>query len=138
MSKEFQEHIFEPFAQEFNSARSSFGGTGLGMPNCEKALLKQWVAILNLKVKKNVGTTFRLKIPFKIDDCVHIEEPTEEEHNVSIEGVRVLVAEDNDLNMEITEFVLSSVGAVVIKASNGQEAIEIFLKNLKSEKLTLY
>ena len=100
MSKEFQEHIFEPFAQEFNSARSSFG-----------------------------GTTFRLKIPFKIDDCVHIEEPTEEEHNVSIEGVRVLVAEDNDLNMEITEFVLSSVGAVVIKASNGQEAIEIFEKS---------
>ena len=43
--------------------------------------------------EKNVGTTFRLKIPFKIDDCVHIEEPTEEEHNVSIEGVRVLVAE---------------------------------------------
>ena len=60
---------------------------------------------------------------------VKVEEPTEEEHNVSIEGVRVLVAEDNDLNMEITEFVLSSVGAVVIKASNGQEAIEIFEKS---------
>ena len=124
MSKEFQEHIFEPFAQEFNSARSSFGGTGLGMP-----IAKSLVETMGGNIEKNVGTTFRLKIPFKIDDCVHIEEPTEEEHNVSIEGVRVLVAEDNDLNMEITEFVLSSVGAVVIKASNGQEAIEIFEKS---------
>lgn len=53
---------------------------------------------MNLKVKKMSELLFRLKIPFKIDDCVHIEEPTEEEHNVSIEGVRVLVAEDNDLN----------------------------------------
>ena len=128
MSKEFQEHIFEPFAQEFNSARSSFGGTGLGMP-ITKSLVEAMGGNIEFESEKNVGTTFRLKIPFKIDDCVHIEEPTEEEHNVSIEGVRVLVAEDNDLNMEITEFVLSSVGAVVIKASNGQEAIEIFEKS---------
>ena len=122
------EHIFEPFAQEFNSARSSFGGTGLGMP-IAKSLVETMGGNIEFESEKNVGTTFRLKIPFKIDDCVHIEEPTEEEHNVSIEGVRVLVAEDNDLNMEITEFVLSSVGAVVIKASNGQEAIEIFEKS---------
>ena len=128
MSKEFQEHIFEPFAQEFNSARSSFGGTGLGMP-IAKSLVETMGGNIEFESEKNVGTTFRLKIPFKIDDCVHIEEQTEEEHNVSIEGVRVLVAEDNDLNMEITEFVLSSVGAVVIKASNGQEAIEIFEKS---------
>lgn len=128
MSKEFQEHIFEPFAQEFNSARSSFGGTGLGMP-ITKSLVETMGGNIEFESEKNVGTTFRLKIPFKIDDCVHIEEPTEEEHNVSIEGVRVLVAEDNDLNMEIAEFVLSSVGAVVIKASNGQEAIEIFEKS---------
>ena len=128
MSKEFQQHIFEPFAQEFNSARSSFGGTGLGMP-IAKSLVETMGGNIEFESEKNVGTTFRLKIPFKIDDCVHIEEPTEEEHNVSIEGVRVLVAEDNDLNMEITEFVLSSVGAVVIKASNGQEAIEIFEKS---------
>lgn len=128
MSKEFQEHIFEPFAQEFNSARSSFGGTGLGMP-ITKSLVEAMGGNIEFESEKNVGTTFRLKIPFKIDDCVHIEEPTEEEHNVSIEGVHVLVAEDNDLNMEITEFVLSSVGAVVIKASNGQEAIEIFEKS---------
>ena len=128
ISKEFQEHIFEPFAQEFNSARSSFGGTGLGMP-IAKSLVETMGGNIEFESEKNVGTTFRLKIPFKIDDCVHIEEPTEEEHNVSIEGVRVLVAEDNDLNMEITEFVLSSVGAVVIKASNGQEAIEIFEKS---------
>ena len=128
MSKEFQEHIFEPFAQEFNSARSSFGGTGLGMP-IAKSLVETMGGNIEFESEKTVGPTFRLKIPFKIDDCVHIEEPTEEEHNVSIEGVRVLVAEDNDLNMEITEFVLSSVGAVVIKASNGQEAIEIFEKS---------
>ena len=128
MSKEYQEHIFEPFTQEFNSARSSFGGTGLGMP-ITKSLVETMGGNIEFESEKNVGTTFRLKIPFQIDDCVHIEEPTEEEHNVSIEGVRVLVAEDNDLNMEITEFVLSSVGAVVIKASNGQEAIEIFEKS---------
>lgn len=128
MSKEYQEHIFEPFTQEFNSARSSFGGTGLGMP-ITKSLVETMGGNIEFESEKNVGTTFRLKIPFKIDDCVHIEEPTEEEHNDSIEGVRVLVAEDNDLNMEITEFVLSSVGAVVIKASNGQEAIEIFEKS---------
>ena len=128
MSKEFQEHIFEPFTQEFNSARSSFGGTGLGMP-ITKSLVETMGGNIEFESEKDVGTTFRLKIPFKIDDCVHIEETTEEEHNDSIEGVRVLVAEDNDLNMEITEFMLSSVGAVVIKASNGQEAIEIFEKS---------
>lgn len=132
MSKEFQEHIFEPFAQEFNSARSAFGGTGLGMP-ITKSLVEKMGGNIEFESEKDVGTTFRLKIPFKIDDCVHTEEPTEEEHNVSIEGVRVLVAEDNDLNMEIAEFVLSSVGAVVIKASNGQEAIDIFEKSKVGE-----
>ena len=132
MSKEFQEHIFEPFAQEFNSARSAFGGTGLGMP-ITKSLVEKMGGNIEFESEKDVGTTFRLKIPFKIDDCVHIEEPTEEEHNVSIEGVSVLVAEDNDLNMEIAEFVLSSVGAVVIKASNGQEAIDIFEKSKVGE-----
>ena len=132
MSKEFQEHIFEPFAQEFNSVRSTFGGTGLGMP-ITKSLVEKMGGNIEFESEKDVGTTFRLKIPFKINDCVHIEEPTEEEHNVSIEGVRVLVAEDNDLNMEIAEFVLSSVGAVVIKASNGQEAIDIFEKSKVGE-----
>ena len=106
--------------------------TGIGMSKefpIAKSLVETIGGNIEFESEKNVGTTFRLKIPFKIDDCVHIEEPTEEEHNVSIEGVRVLVAEDNDLNMEITEFVLSSVGAVVIKASNCQEAIEIFEKS---------
>lgn len=128
MSKEFQQHIFEPFAQEFNNARSAFGGTGLGMP-ITKSLVEKMGGTIEFESEKDIGTTFRLKIPFKIDNCVQDEQPTEEKHNVSIAGMRVLVAEDNELNMEIAEFVLSSVGAIVVKASNGQEAIDIFKKS---------
>lgn len=128
MSKEFQQHIFELFAQEFNNARSAFGGTGLGMP-ITKSLVEKMGGTIEFESEKDIGTTFRLKIPFKIDNCVQDEQPTEEKHNVSIAGMRVLVAEDNELNMEIAEFVLSSVGAIVVKASNGQEAIDIFKKS---------
>lgn len=125
MSEEFQQYIFEPFAQEVNNARSAFGGTGLGMP-ITKSLAEKMGGSIEFESEKDVGTTFRLKIPFKIDSCVETEKPTKEEQSVSVAGVRVLVAEDNELNMEIAEFVLSSVGAVVLKASNGQEAIDIF------------
>lgn len=128
MSEEFQKYIFEPFAQEFNHARSAFGGTGLGMP-ITKSLAEKMGGTIEFESEKDVGTTFRLKIPFKIDKCVETEQPTEEKHSVSVAGVRVLVAEDNELNMEIAEFVLASVGAIVLKASNGQEAIDIFEKS---------
>ena len=126
MSKAFQKKIFEPFAQEKVGARTVYGGTGLGMP-ITKSLVEKMGGSIGFESEQGVGTTFYIEIPFHIDHNVqYIEQKKKDDKEVSIEGVNVLVAEDNELNMEIAEFVLKSAGANVIKAFNGEEAVEIF------------
>ena len=126
MSKEFQNHIFEPFTQETGGARSVYGGTGLGMPITKK-LVEKMGGTIKFKSEKNVGTTFMVQLPFLIS--ADMKQSERQEDDVSIEGMRILLAEDNELNMEIAEFLLTNAGAEIIKASNGKEAVEAFAKS---------
>lgn len=125
MSDEFQKHIFEPFAQEHTGSRTKFAGTGLGMPITKK-LVKKMGGTISFESEKGVGTTFVIRIPFKIDmDSDKGKEQTDASEKF-IKGLHILLAEDNELNMEIAEFMLQNEGADVIKAWNGQEAVELF------------
>lgn len=133
MSESFQKKIFEPFAQEKAGARTVYGGTGLGMP-ITKSLIEKMGGTISFESQQGIGTTFYIEIPFQIDHNVkYAEHKKKELKEASIEGVNVLVAEDNELNMEIVEFVLKSAGANVIKAFNGEEAVEIFKKSKTGE-----
>ena len=126
MSKEFQNHIFEPFTQETGGARSVYGGTGLGMPITKK-LVEKMGGTIKFESEKNVGTTFMVQLPFLIS--ADMKQAESQEDDVSIEGMRILLAEDNELNMEIAEFLLTNAGAEIIRASNGKEAVEAFTKS---------
>ena len=122
MSKEFQNHIFEPFTQETGGARSVYGGTGLGMPITKK-LIEKMGGTIKFESEKNVGTTFMVQLSFLIS--TDMKQAESQEDDVSIEGMRILLAEDNELNMEIAEFLLTNAGAEIIRASNGKEAVVI-------------
>ncbi len=125
MTDEFQKHIFEPFAQEHTGSRTKFTGTGLGMPITKK-LVEKMGGTVTFESEKGVGTTFVIRVPFKIDlDADKREEQTDASEK-SIKGLHILLAEDNELNMEITEFVLQNEGADLTKSWDGQEAVELF------------
>ena len=133
MSEEFQKHVFEPFAQERNFARSEYGGTGLGMP-IAKSLAEKMGGTLSFVSRQGVGTTFTLSLSFRI--C-HAPEKRNKPKRLlqtsSIVGLHVLVAEDNRMNMEIAEFVLNVEEASIIKAVNGEEAVRIFADSRPGE-----
>ena len=125
MTDEFQKHIFEPFAQEHTGSRTKFTGTGLGMPITKK-LVEKMGGTVTFESEKGVGTTFVIRVPFKIDPDADKREEQKEVSEKSIKGLHILLAEDNELNMEITEFVLQNEGADLTKAWDGQEAVELF------------
>ena len=132
MTDEFQKHIFEPFAQEHTGSRTKFTGTGLGMPITKK-LVEKMGGTVTFESEKGVGTTFVIRVPFKIDlDADKREEQTDASEK-SIKGLHILLAEDNELNMEIAEFMLQNEGAEVTKAWDGQEAVKIFEKSRSGE-----
>ena len=132
MTDEFQKHIFEPFAQEHTGSRTKFTGTGLGMPITKK-LVEKMGGTITFESEKSVGTTFVIRVPFKIDSDADKREEQKEVSEKSIKGLHILLAEDNELNMEIAEFMLQNEGADVIKAWNGQEAVELFRKSEPGE-----
>ena len=125
MSDEFQKHIFEPFTQEHEGSRTKFAGTGLGM-SITKKLVEKMGGTIAFESKEGVGTTFVIRVPFKIDPDADKREEPKDVSEKSIKGLHILLAEDNELNMEIAEFVLRNEGAEVTKAWNGQEAVERF------------
>ena len=132
MAEEFQKHIFEPFAQEHAGSRTKFAGTGLGMP-ISKKLIEKMGGTITFESAEGIGTTFVIRVPFKIDlDADKREEQKDVSEN-SIKGLHILLAEDNELNMEIAEFVLQNEGADVTKAWNGQEAVELFRNSKPGE-----
>ena len=132
MTEEFQKHIFEPFAQEYTGSRTKFVGTGLGMAIARK-LVEKMGGTITFESEKGVGTTFVIRVPFKIDPDADKREEQKDVSEKSIKGVHILLAEDNELNMEIAEFMLQNEGADVIKAWNGQEAVELFRKSEPGE-----
>ena len=132
MTKDFQKHLFEPFAQEHTGSRTKFSGTGLGMPITKK-LIEKMGGTITFESKKGEGTTFVIRIPFKIDQDADQREEQEAISEKSIKDLKILLVEDNELNMEIAEFVIQNEGASVTKAWNGQEAVEIFKKSRPDE-----
>ena len=132
MAEEFQKHIFEPFAQEHTGSRAKFAGTGLGMA-ISKKLVEEMGGTITFESEKGVGTTFVIRVPFKIDLDADKREESKDVSEKSIKGMHVLLAEDNELNMEIAEFLLQNEGAEVTRAWNGQEIVELFRKSESGE-----
>ena len=132
MAEEFQKHIFEPFAQEYTGSRAKFAGTGLGMA-ISKKLVEEMGGTITFESEKGVGTTFVIRVPFKIDLDADKREESKDVSEKSIKGMHVLLAEDNELNMEIAEFLLQNEGAEVTRAWNGQEIVELFRKSESGE-----
>jgi len=124
MSEEFQKRMFEPFAQENAGARSVYGGTGLGM-SITKSLVDKMGGTIGVESQQGVGTTYTITLPFAIDNTA-AEEPEQQTDLTVLQGRRLLLAEDNALNMEIVEFLLNEVGVKVTRAADGQQAVEAF------------
>ena len=126
MSEAYQQHLFEPFTQEHSTARSTYGGTGLGM-SIAKSLVDKMGGTITFTSKQGEGTTFRVILPFRI--CQPGELPPQAVKAPApdaLQGMRLLLVEDNTLNMEIAAFMLENAGAELTKAQNGQEALDIF------------
>ena len=126
ISKRFLPHVFDAFAQDNDIARSSYEGTGLGMP-IAKSLVDKMGGTLDVESEKGVGTTFTMRIPFK----KAAEQPSEEQKQEApdielVKGMHVLLAEDNKLNMEIAQFFLDTAGITSTSVQNGKEAVEAF------------
>lgn len=130
MSQDFIKHAFDLFAQEDSSSRSTYQGTGLGL-SIAKKLVEYMHGNIQLESEKGIGTTVSIQIPFKLGKP--IENKTKFTELVSLEGLCVLVAEDNDLNMEIVEYMLERNGIQVVCAKDGQEVIDLFEKSEVNE-----
>ena len=124
MSEEFQKHLFEPFMQEKEDARTRYQGTGLGL-SIVKRLVEAMGGAITFTSRKDVGTTFRVSLPFALDRQ-YLPERTALPPHSALENVHVLLVEDNELNMEIAEFLLQGQGASVTRAWNGRQALDAF------------
>lgn len=128
MSEEFVEHIFDEFSQEENSARTQYKGTGLGM-----AITKRYVDLMggtiSVESKKNEGSTFTIEIPFELTDESEVRKQGIPASRADLTGVKILMAEDNELNAEIAMVQLEEAGIQVTRASDGKEVVKIFAEN---------
>ncbi len=132
MSEEFQKHLFEPFRQENASARTKYGGTGLGL-SIAKSLAEKMGGTITCESEQGVGTTFTIRIPLELDFSEKAAEVTETAEGASIAGETLLLAEDNDLNLEIAQFILTEAGAKVVAARDGKEALDTFAASKPGE-----
>ena len=128
MTEDFLKHIFDEFSQEENGARTQYKGTGLGM-----AITKRYVDLMNgtisVESKKGEGSAFTVEIPLEITDKSNIQEKKYSSVNVNLMGVKILMAEDNDLNAEIAIVQLEELGIQVTRVSDGAEAVRSFFEN---------
>lgn len=128
MSEEFIDHIFDEFSQEEHGARTQYKGTGLGM-----AITKKYIDLMggtiSVESRKGVGSTFIVELPMEItDDC----EGKKKEYavgKVDLTGLKVLLAEDNELNAEIAMVQLEELGMKITRACDGDEVVNIFTAN---------
>ncbi len=125
MSESFVEHIFDPFVQEKQDARTEYNGSGLGMSIVKKLVDLMHGTIL-IESKKNIGSRFTITLDFEIyeDEILSAEKQSELE---ILSGMRVLIAEDNAINMEIARTMLEVVGVESVTAENGQIAFEKYM-----------
>lgn len=126
MSPEFLIHIFDPFSQEKTDARSVYQGTGLGMA-ITKGLIEQMNGSIEVISQVGVGSVFVITIPFEIAREQKKDKEIAEKYN--IRGLHLLAVEDNELNAEIIEMLLTDDGVKVTVAKNGRQAVECFKSN---------
>ena len=127
MTPEFLKHIYEPFAQEGNDARSKFQGTGMGMP-IVKSLIDMMGGTIEISSELGVGSTFNVQIPLDVDKNPQAREHLDKQAgSCSLVDMNVLLAEDNDLNAEIAQTLLESEGVIVTRASDGSEAVNLYV-----------
>ena len=126
MSEEFQKHMFEPFVQERkNDARTRYNGSGLGL-TIAKTLAEQMGGRIDFTSQEGVGTTFKLTMSFDVDPEPQAEETDGATPEYDFSGLHVLLAEDNELNQEIAQFLLEQSGISVTAVQNGREAVDAF------------
>ena len=134
MSEEFQQHLYEPFCREEQQVEGASSGTGLGAP-IAKQLVELMGGTMSFTSILGQGTTFTIRLPF--EKCKRSEIPQAVRVNAgdgdALQGLRVLLVEDNDLNAEIAQFTLSRVGAVVTHAKDGESAVEAFAASVPHE-----
>lgn len=127
MSPEFLDHIFDPFTQERQDARSVYQGTGLGMA-IVKRLLDAMEGTISITSEEGKGSTFVITIPFDIAPAE--EKKSQDKKPVNIEGLHLMVVEDNELNAEIAQMLLTDRGARVTLAGDGKQAVQLFEKKI--------
>ncbi len=125
MSPEFQKQAFDIFTQEHSSSRTDYEGTGIGL-SIVKKLVDLMHGEIELESEVGKGTSFTITMSFAVDQEYYRAGKAEVEESDSLDGIHILVVEDNELNMEIAQFMLNEKGAVITEAGNGQEAVEIF------------
>lgn len=134
MSEEFQQHLYEPFCREEQQVEGASSGTGLGAP-IAKQLVELMDGTMSFTSVLGQGTTFTIRLPF--EKCKRSEIPQAVRADAgdgdALQGLRVLLVEDNDLNAEIAQFTLSRAGAVVTHAKDGESAVEAFAASAPHE-----
>lgn len=125
LSEEFKEHIFDEFSQENSGARTLYQGTGLGM-----TITKQYVELMGgtieVESEKGKGTTVTVDLPLELSDFIKTEEIEKHRYRRDTKDLKVLMAEDNDLNAEIAVMLLEDKGMHVTRAVDGCEVTEMF------------
>ena len=128
MSEEFVDHIFDEFSQEEHGARTQYKGTGLGM-----AITKKYVDLMGgtifVESKKGVGSTFTVDLPMEITDECEVEKKDYPVANIDLTGIKILMAEDNELNAEIAIVQLEELGMKITRAADGEEVVTVFAEN---------
>lgn len=134
MSDEFQQHLYEPFCREEQQVEGASSGTGLGAP-IAKQLVELMGGTMSFTSVLGQGTTFTIRLPF--EKCKRSEIPQDVRVDAgdgdALQGLRVLLVEDNDLNAEIAQFTLGHAGAVVTHAKDGESAVEMFTASAPHE-----
>ena len=126
MNQEFLKHIFDPFAQECTDARSVYNGTGLGM-SIVKNLIDKMNGTIEITSEEGIGSIFVITLPFEIAEETPVSKPEKPvSESRSIKGRHLLLAEDNELNVEIAKTLLEDEGAVVTIVHDGQQAVDVF------------
>ena len=126
IGEDFKDHIFEPFTQEHQGARTNYGGVGLGM-SIVKKLVDQMGGSIEVSSQIGKGSVVQITLPLQADEAER-SRPAEDDWTVpgNIAGMHVLLVEDNEINCEIVEFILRDAGVEVATASNGRAAVDAF------------
>ena len=128
MSEEYLPHIYEEFSREHSTTENKVPGTGLGLPII-KSMIELMGGSIQVESRQGIGTKFTIDLSFDIalkEEVYGSEDTIEPSAIHTIEGKRILLVEDNELNAEIAKTVLEDVGALITRAENGQQALELF------------